>query len=261
MIFKYQAYRNLIDDLGKLDFVIEISELAIRDFVQTLKNSGNPESFLKSKCDEHTIYVGLNDLTKISNTVSISNIIQVYQCVSNFFYNFQTEYNDICGTKWIFTQGETKLSQIKKYFKEKFNKHDFIDEHLIDIFNYYHEVRDKFSHPKITDKELKKRFETTIEYKDFLLKEYGMQNSPKKYNEIDFEDFILFTKISKSLCLKISSFCTPNPEHIIQYLKLKRFKRLRGERLSIAISIELQKNFSVKFNPKDNFIKEILEKL
>lgn len=56
MIFKYKAYETLLLELGRNDYVIEIVEIATKDFLQQIEKSASPNEFVKSKCEEFGIF-------------------------------------------------------------------------------------------------------------------------------------------------------------------------------------------------------------
>lgn len=262
MSFKYKSYKKLLLELGRLDHVSEINEIAVRDFLKQLKLSGDENSYLKKKCIEHDIWVSLGNLERIENIVSLNYISQVYYCVQDYFYDFQREYNEICKSEWRFEEGKTKLFQIQQMFKAKFNKYDFLDEHLIAIFNYYTEVRDKNSHSRTTnDRDLDKSLTVAKSHLKTLEDVYKIKDSPKSYDTLDFEDFFLFTQATKDLCLKISSVCIPTSEGLIDTLKLKRFKKLDEERMRNAIALELRKFYSIEVENSTDIVEEIIQKI
>ena len=262
MSFKYKSYKKLLLELGRLDHVSEINEIAVRDFLKQLKLSGDENSYLKKKCIEHDIWVSLGNLERIENIVSLNYISQVYYCVQDYFYDFQREYNEICKSEWRFEEGKTKLFQIQQMFKAKFNKYDFLDEHLIAIFNYYTEVRDKNSHSRTTnDRDLDKSLTVAKSHLKTLEDVYKIKDSPKSYDTLDFEDFFLFTQATKDLCLKISSVCIPTSEGLIDTLKLKRFKKLDEERMRNAIALELRKFYSIEVANSTDIVEEIIQKI
>ena len=253
---------DYLSELGRIDHISEINEIAVRDFLKQLQSSDDRDGYLKSKCVEHDIWVSLGNIERIQNIVSLNYISQVYYCVQKIFYDFQREYNEICQTKWKFGQGKTKLFQVQEMFKNKFNKFDYLDDYLIAIFNYYMEIRDKNSHSRTSnDGDLDKSLAIAKNYSDTFEKVYKISDSPKPYKEVDFEVFFLFTQTAKDLCLKISSICLPTSEGLIIKLKLKRFKKLNDERMRKAIALELKRFYSIEILESKEVVEEIIQKI
>jgi len=264
MPFKYKAYNDLLINLGRIDFTIEVSELALRDFFDQMRNSGDEADFLKTKSTAHKIYVGYDRkcIEEITHRTTLSHIAFVYHSVESFFYDFQREFNQYCAEKWSFDSGTTKLTQCINFIKEK-NPQALVEQLLFDVFNHYHQIRVKYSHPKtVSDKELKNKYSQAEKHSIDLKKRYRVNNSPKEFLDVDFEDYFLFTKISKDLCLNISSNCLPPVNQFVEIHKFNRFKKLSPVlRQKNAISLELKKLFSYLPEESVNFVDEIYSAL
>ena len=264
MIFKYLAYNTLLLDLGRIDYAIEISEIAIRSFLKDIDNSEDSRFFLKEKSEEHKIYVSLDSTNNYYNQVTLGHIASVYHLAETFFYELQTEYNALSNEKWHFEEKKTKLDQLISFFenKNRFNDLDYIEDYLYDTFVYYHQLRIFFSHRKTTSQSeiIQKWNKATSHFDKKLLEKYKINNPPKKINDVDFEDYFLFTQISKDLALKISSICYPEPIGLCKFVR--GFKKLEPERLYSAIENELKTKYSYKKeNDSDNLIQNIIDNL
>jgi hypothetical protein len=265
MIFKYEAYNTLLADLGRLDYVVEISEISIKDFLDRLNQSKKPETFLKQKSNEFGIMVSFDQSNNYYNQIVLGNISNVYHLGETFFYEFQTEFNNISAESWSFEQGKTKLDQVISYLKKlnRINYKDKIDEYLIDTFVYYHQLRVYFSHKKTTSVgEINGKYQNAIKHYDSeLLKKYRVKNIPKELDKIDFEDYFLFTQITKDLALRISSIGYPKPEGLAKLRVIKNLKKFKddNERLNKSIEKALITKFGfIKENDSDNLVSEII---
>ncbi|WP_439185822.1 hypothetical protein [Carboxylicivirga taeanensis] len=185
--------------------------------------------------------------------------------MKHFFYELQTEYNSLCSEEWTFEQGKTKLDQVISFLKRlnRINKTDKIDDYLIDTFAYYHQLRVYFSHKKTTSKgEIDSKYEKEINHFDSeLLKRYRVKNSPKKIEEIDFEDYFLFTQITKDLALKISSIGYPKPEGLANWDVIRKIKKFKDDnnRLEKSIESALKTQYGyIKENDSDTLVSEII---
>lgn len=268
--FKYRAYCNLISELGQIDFAIEMNELSLRYFLKDLSNSADKELFLKKQCNDLGIYVGLNSVEDLRQRMALSYIAFVYHSVESFFILLKDEYNKIQGygkddvKRLTYKQGETKLNQLLTRFKAQFNIHDKIEDELIDTFEYYHELRDKFCHPvSDSSKDITKKYIKAVKHKVILSSRFNTTDAPKELEKLDFEDFFLFTKVAKELCRLISAICLPETGNLVIYLKLNRFKKYKDnpERVKKAISLELLKTFGCDTKDSVTFVEEIYEHL
>lgn len=270
MIFKYKAYENLLLELGRNDYVVEITELATRDFLKTIQNSSSPEELIKEKCEEYGIMVSFDKSNTFYNQIMLSHIASVYHFAETFLYELQVEYNSYSNEKWRFhndkkRDDQTKLDQTLAFFnsKKRFNQTDKIESYLIDIFEYYHQLRVYFSHKSTVSRgeisskwnKAKSHFENNVTLKT----KYKITSKPKEIENLDFEDFFLFTQISKELCLKISSLCFPEPEGLANISELKKLKKHSDNEIRInRIESYLKTNFGyIRENDSDILAEEI----
>lgn len=268
MIFKYKAYNTLLSELGRLDYVIEISEIAIMEFLENLDKAKNTEKFLENKSKKFGILVSLDKSNEYYNQITLGNISNVYHLAETFFYEFQTEFNDISQESWKFEQGKTKLEQVLFFLQEKnrFNLQDNIDKYLIDTFNYYHQLRVYFSHKKTTSKAeiISKRNKAIKHFDQDLLRKYRIKSEPKELENIDFEDYFLFTQIAKDLALQISSIGFPEPKGLASSNEIKKLKKYKDNQQRLYDSIEsalTTKYGYKKESDSDNFIEKIIMNL
>ncbi|MEN9907865.1 MAG: hypothetical protein RLZZ540_1006 [Bacteroidota bacterium] len=270
MIFKYKAYDNLLLELGRNDYVVEITELATRDFLNTIKNSSSPQELVKSKCEKYGIMVSFDKSNNFYNQIILSHIASVYHYAETFLYELQIEYNSFSTEKWKFHQDskrkdKTKLDQTLAFFTEKkrFNQTDKIEAYLIDTFNYYHQLRVFYSHKTTVPLgEISRKWndaKSHFEKDDVLQKKYKIISKPKEIENLDFEDFFLFTQITKDLCLKISSLCFPEPEGLAEISEVKKLKKHTDiEKRKNRIESYLKTNFGyIRENDSDILADEI----
>lgn len=267
MIFKYKAYDNLLADLGRNDYVVEISELAIRDFMQNIKDATSKEDFIKSKCIQHQIMLSFDKSNSYYNQITLGHIANIYHLAESFFYDLQTEYNDLGNWNWKFETGKPKLTQLINFFNQKnrFNNRDKIEPYLIDTFEYYHQLRVYFSHKKTTSlNEVENKWKKAeSHFNEELLLKYRVKSGPKKIADLDFEDFFLFTQITKDLALRMSSICYPESEGLASLTEikvLKKHKDIETQKLRIESFLKTKYGF-IKENDSDILIDEIIKHL
>jgi hypothetical protein len=248
-----------------LDYVIEISEIAIREFLENLEQAEDEKLFLESKSRKFEILVSLDKSNEFYNQITLGNISNVYHLAETFFYEMQTEFNDISSESWKFEQGKTKLFQVLQFLntRDRLNQRDKIDDYLIDTFNYYHQLRVYFSHKKTTSQSeiTSKREKAISHFTKELLEKYRIKTAPKALKDIDFEDYFLFTQISKDLALQISSLGCPEPSGLASEHEIKKLKKLKDKpnRLVVAISSELSTNYGyIKENDSDDLVEKIV---
>lgn len=258
MVFKYKAYNNLLAELGRLDYIFETTHLAILEFKSLMDISGNKENFLKEKSMVHGIVVNYDPKNDLDNLTVLAQIANVYHYVETYFYELKDEYNQyeeddnkqlVLGRNP--NKDETKLQKILNLLKilNRTNKIDFIPEYLLDIFHYYYLLRVYFSHKsRIKYGDIKAGYNKALNHfndKDKLPAKFQKFDAPKEINNLTFNDYFLFTNISKELSLFLSSFLYPNPIGFskIESLALKIGVRNKPKRKERFINNHLITNF------------------
>jgi hypothetical protein len=244
---------------------VEIAELAIRDFLKRLAAADSPEDFLKSKCEEHSIMVSLNQPQDYYHQIILGHIAGVYHLFETFLYEMQAEFNHICGTKWAFEQGRTKLAQTTAFFesKSRYNQTDKIPSYLIDTVDYYHQLRVYFSHKKTTSEaEINQKYKKAKAHyqDDVLLLKYKISNSPRVILALTFEDFFLFTQVVKELALQISSTGYPDSETFAKLPPIKKINKYSDKVPRVTAYLRTEFGF-VKENDSDTLAEQIVEHL
>ncbi|KAF2514510.1 hypothetical protein E0W68_13635 [Flavobacterium salilacus subsp. salilacus] len=268
MVFKYKAYYDLLLNLGRIDYTVEISEIAIRNLLSQIEASESPDELVKTLSNKYDIMLSYDISNNYYNQLTLSNIAMVYHLSEEFLYDMQSEYNSISESRWMFDKNKTKLDQVISYFnnKSRFSNRDFIPEYLIDTFAYYHQLRVYFSHKKTTsENEIEKKWLKAKGYfsNGELMKKYRINNAPNNIENLNFEDFFLFTQIAKDLCLKISSLCYPEAKGFAKLIELRKLKKhqdilVRKQRIESYLRTEYG---YVKENDSDVLVDEISDLL
>lgn len=263
MIFKYKAYYNLLNDLGRNDYVVEVSELATRSFFDQLKSSSNAATFIKEKCIQYGIMVSYDPSNNYHQQIILGYIANVYHLAETFLYELQNEFNDLSKESWGFEQGKTKLTQTINFFEDRkrINSIDKIDSYLIETFEYYHQLRVYFSHKKTTSlKEVENKWKKAVSHFDkTLLLRYKISDGPKEISKLNFEDYYLFTQVAKDIAFQISSICYPEPEGMAKLVHIKRLKRHLDEterKKRIESYLKTEYGF-LKENDSDDYVDKI----
>lgn len=258
MVFKYKAYKTLLDELGRLDYIFETTHLAILEFKSLMDASENPKSFLKEKSKKYGIVVNYDPKNNLDNLTVLGQIANVYHYVETYLYELKDEYNlyeedaeKKLDLSRIPSKDETKLQKILNLLTKinRINKVDFIPEYLLDIFNYYYLLRVYFSHKStIKESDLKASYNKAVKhYKDKtgLPRKFQKFDAPNEVNNLKFNDFFLFTNVSKDLSLILSSLLYPNPTGFakLEFLVLKTGVLNKPNRKEKFINNHLITNF------------------
>ena len=239
MGFRFKCYIELKQTLGEIDSIVESIELATREFIEIVSANGidSISDNITKLSTKHNIRVNHVNIAKFEDRVIKLHIINVYEQLENYLKslseehpNFQTNINK--------KDGETDLDYSIRVLKKDKVLKDTI-EYL--IINHYREIRNTFIH---SSDENKYKYINRI-MKKIKNMQYNSLSAPNKSNEMNFDDFILFTRAIKDFAKLINQHCQPTDEYIIETIKEKYITKL--------------KKLSNNIKRKENFIKQLLK--
>jgi len=263
MKFNFKSINRFKRNLGELDAIVEFTEIAVRDFVKKANYADSFNTYLERKSKEHSICVNSINNNIFQTRISHSYIVSTYQVAEDFFYQFKDEHNDFFDTKWSFDKDseDNLLIQTIKQISTKNKALVILGEHRIQIFNYYRNVRNKFSHTRIKDDKINKEFLLLKDNISLIQTDYPKLNAPNDYNNISFDDFILFTRILKDIISRINMLLDISEENILNYcLKNNILKKFQGneQRKSNALKGYLKTNFGIADEIADNILESLM---
>lgn len=249
--------------MGELDAIVEFTEVAVRDFVKKANHTDSFNTYLKSKSIEHGICVNSINNNIFQTRISHNYIVSTYQVIEDLFYQFKDEYNDFFDTKWSFDKNsdDNLLIQTIKQISTKSKALAILGEHRVKIFDYYRNVRNKFSHTRIKEDKINKEFLLLKDSISLIQSGYPKLNAPNDYNNISFDDFILFTRIIKDIVFEIDALLDISEENILNYcLRKDILKKFQGneKRKTNALKGYLKTEFGIADEIADNIVKSLM---
>lgn len=262
MAFRLKCKKEFWQDLGKFDAIVEFTEVAVRDFVKRSKEFESFDSYLQEKSIEHEIKVDTIDQSIYKTRMSHGYIVSVYQSFELFLRTFKDEYCELYDVKWTLPDSKenlllkiiSKVSSLSKAKKE-------IEEPNIALFDYYRVIRNKYVHDYISNEKTEKAFKEVVKQKSKLIELYPNLDAPNKFNEVCFDDFIIFTRAVKTIAKGLCKLVEPASENVYVdfYLRTKKFSNFKDKpkRKIEAISNDLKFRFGVMENT-DLIIRKIM---
>ncbi|WP_410894260.1 hypothetical protein [Neobacillus sp. 204] len=77
----------------------------------------------------------------------------------------------------------------------------------------------------IAEDRLNKEFKRITEYKGKIKELYNL-NGPNNFNEVNFDDFILFSRVIKKIAHSLCELGKPSTELIAEAIDYKKFKKI-----------------------------------
>lgn len=100
MSFTFPAYRDLKLYLGRMDAMVEVTELAATSFVSNAETSGDVNAYVNAESEKHKIVVNLSELDSFKSHLAQTYVVIVYQSMERFFYHFRKQHQELYQTKW-----------------------------------------------------------------------------------------------------------------------------------------------------------------
>ena len=248
MSFSFPSYRNLYRYLGETDALVELTELACRSFQDAARKSPDASSYIASESERFGIRVNLSEAELLSRHLARSYIVTVYQSAECFLHDFRKEHRALYRKDWIGDAEDADPLTVTLRNLSTANPEDAIGQDLITRFQYYRIVRNWIVHTKESDpsKPLAKFAEIapyTPERQE-LKKPLPATNRP---DELTFEDFICFSRVTKLIAEKLCSLEKPSDSHWFTNFPIARFKRFmtKPERMQNSIAGYLRTEFGM----------------
>lgn len=221
MSFSYPCYRRLVKYLGEADAMVEVMELAVRHFISEAKCE--TRDFVGLEASKHGIRVSLNELDRVQVHLARHYIVMVYESAERFLKEFRREHFKLHGLKW---SGDAEDKNRLTVTLE--NVVGTIDQDIVDRFQYYRLVRNWIVHNQEGDaKEAMMQFDAIVPYSEQNSAVFGTTPGPNRPEMLTFDDFILFSRITKHLGGMLCEAGKLPVERWSGKVDLKKFQRLK----------------------------------
>lgn len=227
MSFRLPSVKQLKTNLGKYDAIVEFTEIAVRDFISQ-SSIHHFDEFIERKSTEHNIKLNTVDQSIYRSRISQGYILSVYQTAEHFIHEFLSEYNDLFEKdKKLDDSSDDLLIKLLRQISPMNRITPIIGEHRLSVFNYYRIVRNKYSHERIDNKRLDNELIKVNSFSNQIKTDYPNLLAPNHFNDINFDDFILFSRVIKDVSDKLNDFVKPNDHDLKNYyLRLNLYPNL-----------------------------------
>lgn len=248
--FSFPSSRQLARYLGESDAILEINELACRFFVNAAQLSGDPKSFVTECSAKFGVCVNLAEFDGWRAHLSQRHIVAVYESAERFFKEFRREHSELHRREWTGDKdGKSRIDlALENVGPTKEEAEQSVGLDLISRFEYYRLVRNWIVH----DRTRKPDKETTAlqnlpEYSDSNATALGQLAAPNPPESLNFDDFILFSRVTKLVAEKLSVLGKPNADSWVSTFDMKPFKGLlkNQERMRNAVAGKLRTDFGM----------------
>ncbi len=266
--FSFPSFRRLWKYMGEADAMIELTELSARSFASSAHASGDVAAFVLAASQKHGVRVNLPEVSMLHKHLCQHYIVTVYQSAECFLHEFRREHVGLYRKEWAGdAHNVDPLTVALRNVSESEEKSiDAVGPDLVSRFQYYRSVRNWVVHTKESDvSKPHERFQKITEYSSGNLQKYASVKAPNPPEDLSFDDFIFFSRLTKDLGEKLCEVAKPPEDHWINALQASfgRFKRLalNQERMKNAISGRLRTEFGMDAITANWIADEIQENL
>lgn len=209
--FRFVCYRDLHNTLGAVDAIVECIELSVRHFHCLAQEDVDVNNFVKQMSDKYYVKVSAINFNSLKQRASCLYLLNVYQQFEQYLRDLRKEYP--LEDSW---SDDKNRSLFLNTLDNLRNKNKVITSFEIDLIEHYRLVRNYFMHSidiESCNQNVKVLRSSVI--KDKVLYKYS---APNMYDQIEFDDFLLFTKVVKDVAIKMCIIGKPTDDYIIEML-------------------------------------------
>jgi hypothetical protein len=210
--FRFPCYRTFKHELGEFDAACEVIELARRELDGQAQASGKPSAYIQGLSEKHKVRVNTFDRAELESRTARFYVVSVHQRLEEFLLDLREAHPSF--KDWNMTGDDDRLTKISRAVSLK-RLLEF------DVCQYYRKVRNAAVHSDAKvkaakgDPKLRQRVEEDAKNREEEEAKRGKKrenprvrlNAPSAYDEINFDDFILFSRCAKilaqELCLAV----------------------------------------------------------
>lgn len=242
----FSQIRNIKRVLGKQDASIQTTEAALL-LLEELGNASDEglNEYVHEICKRYAISRGESNFQLLRQNIYESFILQTYNLVEPFFKLLNVEYRDwngIASGDWKVKDGDKNLdpfSQLIHNVPKKVNV-ALSAYPETDLFQYFRLLRNSVVHLQL-DKDQYEKVEDFYDRAILPNRKYFVENysveAPNRPGNLNFSDFMLYTRSLKYFSNQINDLCFPNIASMVQKIKsdkpfqakLKRYNDLKSK--------------------------------
>jgi len=214
--FRFMAYRDFKRTLGKMNAAVECAELAVRRFLQDARCSDNPTAFVQAVSAELNVRVDHLDASLLRGLISQLHITSVHQ---EFEYFLTSMARELRGKSIEPDKGDSLLKGTLKQLLGGYEKAlKEVGRCEVEVAEYYRLVRNSFAHE---GSDGARKVDVT-RLRELVKQEgdsFSRLNAPHSFGAVDFDDFVLFTRIVKRLAEKLCQAVRPTNDEIVEMIR------------------------------------------
>lgn len=246
-------YNKLIHQLGMSDAINEYIEVLLRQF----ESAPHSEASFQELASRFGIRV--NDVSPKTAMKKVREyyIITVFQVFEDFLEQMHDYLKNYCEYQGKKDPSVPMLKLVHKNLigMQRVSEHSYLNYLICD---YYRLIRNLCAHTDNVNK-VQTAYSLLQERKEELQEMYPQLSSPHSYDDIDFDDFILYSRAVKNLaCLYVTNM-KYDINKFIDKSGLERFRRYKNN--PKRLRAKLMQELTVKHSVDSENIEKMVDKL
>lgn len=264
MPFRFKSVFQLKRELGEYDAIVQVNEIAMRNFIEAGLESGSLEKYIGEQSLKYGIRTNHINTEIIQNRLSLKYVASVQQYAEYFYHLFRKEYEELFDTQINIGDIEGTLLDkiIEKLPYDTGQLIKSVGEINYLIISYYRKIRNKYSHYfKVSESQIEKDFEILSQRKEEIATKFQINDAPNKYSELNFNDFMLFTRALKYFSQNLCDYINPDDVVFVEYLERIKFKKhliSNKRRYKNAISVFLRTEYGIEEGKSENIFNALI---
>lgn len=264
--FSFPSSRRLERYLGESDAILEIDELACRFFIDAAGLSGDAKAFVAECSKKFGVCVNLAEFDAWRAHLAQRHIVAVYESAERFFKEFRKEHSELHRREWTGDKdGKSRIDlALENVGPTKEEAEQSVGLDLISRFEYYRLVRNWIVHDRTRKPEKETMaLQSLAEYSDANAAALGRLVAPNPPESLSFDDFILFSRVTKLVAEKLSALGKPNEDSWVTTFDIKPFKALvkNQKRMRNAVAGKLRTDFGMTSEAAEWISKNLCDSL
>jgi hypothetical protein len=246
----YGSYRTLKRSVGVFDGLVEMTEIALREIEQQSSASGDASAFIRMLSGKHGIAVNYKQFPGVRWFHAANAIAVTHNTFDIFLDDFRLESISLLKLPaWDF--GSRKDSRLEVLLRNMPCDYQAavkaVGQKGQELAEYYRLVRNHFVHAHgDDDSKVRRQHLKLADYVDALRQQYSVKAAPSLYDDLQFEDVILFTRLVKDIASSLCQAAIPTDEQIAERVEIKSMRGMIGSpRLKQALMMELSTQFGL----------------
>lgn len=248
--FSFPSSRRLERYLGESDAILEIDELACRFFIDAAGLSGDAKAFVAECSKKFGVCVNLAEFDSWRAHLAQRHIVAVYESAERFFKEFRREHSELHRMEWTGDEdGKSRIDlALENFAVRKDHASQTVGWDLISRFEYYRLVRNWIVHDRTRTPEKETAVLRNLpEYSDANAATLGRLTAPNSPDSLNFDDFILFSRITKLIAERFCVLGKPADDSWLLTFDKTPFRSLLNnkERWKNAVAGKLRTDFGM----------------